>query len=140
MNNSNLDTLITDRTAQDVATGTEKGFYNVSDIHRINSYIEYLSDAFGLNLTVENVSLAQPLTLSQINDILNNVKYLRAAGYVSNDTPATPSAFNWNYQKANDVEKIICSISEFFESSKIDKLYSGTFRAGKHIKFRGSQL
>lgn len=139
MNNSNLDTLITDRTAQDVATGTEKGFYNVSDIHRINSYIEYLSDAFGLNLTVENVSLAQPLTLSQINDILNNVKYLRASGYVSSDTPQTPIAVNWDYIKANNLEKILFSLNEFYQSKQIDKIYSGTFRAGGQIKFRGAK-
>ena len=40
MYNPNLEKLITDRTAQDVATGAKKGFYNVSDIQRINSYIE----------------------------------------------------------------------------------------------------
>ena len=34
-----LEKLITDRTAADVAGRTAKGFYNLSDISRINSYI-----------------------------------------------------------------------------------------------------
>lgn len=138
MNNPNLDPLITDRTAQDVATRTEKGFYNVSDIQRINSYIEYLSDVLGLNLTVTDVSLGQALTRAQMDDIINNVNAIRAAWYVANDTPQTPIAVNWDYKKANNIEKILKALDEFYQSTQIDKLYSGTFRAGNQIKFRGA--
>ena len=138
MNNPNLDPLITDRTAQDVATRTEKGFYNVSDIQRINSYIEYLSDVLGLNLTVTDVSFGDVLTREQMDDIINNVNAIRAAWYVASDTPQTPIAVNWNYVKANDIEKILKALDEFYQSSQIDKIYSGTFRAGNQIKFRGA--
>lgn len=138
MNNTNLNPLITDRTAQDVATRTEKGFYNVSDVQRVNSYIEYLSDALGLNLTVTDVSLGQALTRAQMDAILSNINAIRAAWYVASDTPQTPIAVNWNYQKANNIEKILKSLDEFYQSSQIDKIYSGTFRAGNHIKFRGA--
>ena len=138
MNNPNLESLITDRTAQDVATRTEKGFYNVSDIQRINSYIEYLSDVLGLNLTVTDVSLGQALTRAQMDDIINNVNAIRAAWYVASDTPQTPIAVNWDYKKANNIEKILKALDEFYQSTQIDKLYSGTFRAGNQIKFRGA--
>ncbi len=138
MNNPNLDPLITDRTAQDVATRTEKGFYNVSDIQRINSYIEYLSDVLGLNLTVTGVSLGQALTRAQMDDIISNVNAIRAAWYVASDTPQTPIAVNWDYKKANNIEKILLVLDEFYQSTQIDKLYSGTFRAGSQIKFRGA--
>lgn len=138
MNNSNLDPLITDRTAQDVSTGTKKGFYNVSDIQRINSYIEYLSDVLGLNLTVTGVSLGQALTRAQMDDIISNVNAIRAAWYVASDTPQTPIAVNWDYKKANNIEKILKALDEFYQSTQIDKLYSGTFRAGNQIKFRGA--
>ena len=138
MNNPNLDPLITDRTAQDVATRTEKGFYNVSDIQRINSYIEYLSDVLGLNLTVTDVSLGQALTRAQMDDIISNVNAIRAAWYVADDTPITPIAVNWDYVKANNIEKILKALDEFYQSTQIDKLYSGTFRAGSQIKFRGA--
>ena len=107
MNNPNLDTLITDRTAQDVSTGTQRGFYNVSDIQRINSYIEYLSDVLGLNLTVTDVSLGQALTRTQMQSIIDNVNAIRAVWYVASDTPQTPIAVNWDYVKANNIEKIL---------------------------------
>ena len=138
MNNSNLDPLITDRTGQHVATGTKKGFYNVSDIQRINSYIEYLSGVLGLNLTVTDVFLGQALTRAQIDDIISNVNSIRAAWYVASDTPQTPIAVNWDYVKANNIEKILKALDEFYQSTQIDKLYSGTFRAGHQIKFRGA--
>ena len=138
MNNPNLDPLITDRTTQDVTTGTKKGFYNVSDIQRINSYIQYLSDVLGLNLTVTAVSLGQALTRTQMQSIIDNVNAIRAAWYVANDTPQTPIAVNWDYVKANNIEKILKVLDEFYQSVQIDKLYSGTFRAGNQIKFRGA--
>lgn len=138
MNNPNLDPLITDRTSQDVATRTQKGLYNVSDIQRINSYIEYLSDVLGLNLTVTGVSLGQALTRAQMDAILSNINAIRAAWYVADDTPITPIAVNWDYKKANNIEKILKALDEFYQSTQIDKLYSGTFRAGSQIKFRGA--
>lgn len=138
MNNPNLDPLITDRTAQDVATRTEKGFYNVLDVQRVNSYIEYLSDVLGLNLTVTDVSLGQALTRAQMDAILSNINAIRAAWYVASDTPQTPIAVNWDYKKANNIEKILLALDEFYQSTQIDKLYSGTFRAGSQIKFRGA--
>ena len=138
MNNPNLDPLITDRTTQDVTTGTKKGFYNVSDIQRINSYIEYLSDVLGLNLTVTDVSLGQALTRTQMQSIIDNVNAIRAVWYVASDTPQTPIAVNWDYVKANNIEKILKVLDEFYQSVQIDKLYSGTFRAGHQIKFRGA--
>ena len=138
MNNPNLDPLITDRTTQDVTTGTKKGFYNVSDIQRINSYIQYLSDVLGLNLTVTDVSLGQALTRTQMQSIIDNVNAIRAVWYVASDTPQTPIAVNWDYVKANNIEKILKVLDEFYQSVQIDKLYSGTFRAGHQIKFRGA--
>ena len=138
MNNPNLDPLITDRTSQDVAQRTQKGFYNVSDVTRVNSYIEYLSDVLGLNLTVTDVSLGQALTRAQMDAILSNINAIRAAWYVADDTPITPIAVNWDYVKANNIEKILLALDEFYQSVQIDKLYSGTFRAGSQIKFRGA--
>lgn len=137
MNNPNLEPLITDRTAADIGL-TAKGFYNTSDITRINSYISYLSDVLELGLTVNNVTLGQKLTRAQMQAILDNINAIRAAWYVSSDTPNTPQPFNWDYQKANDIEKILLALDEFYQSVQIDKLYSGTFRAGHQIKFRGA--
>lgn len=138
MNNANLAALITDRTAADVLNKTEKGYYNIADIQRINSYIQYLSDVLSLNLTIETFIIGEELTRAEMESILNNINTIRAAWYVADDTPQTPEAFAWNYEKANDVERILQALDEFYQSVQIDKLYSGTFRAGAQIKFRGA--
>lgn len=129
--------LVLDRTITDVETGTEKGFYNVSDIERINSYIEYLAEELDLELTIVNPSLGEALTLAKIQGIIDNVNSIRNVWYVAEDTPVTPTATAWDYVKANNIEKILQALYDFMVSSKIDKLYSGTFRSGNHIKFRG---
>ena len=139
MNKPNLEPLVTDRTAQDVSTGTKKGFYNVSDVQRVYSYIQYLSEELGLNLNVYEFFIGEILTREQMNDIIDNVNTIRASLYVSSDTPQTPIAANWDYIKANNLEKILFSLNEFYQSKQIDKIYSGTFRAGGQIKFRGAK-
>ena len=137
MNNPNLEPLITDRTQTDVGV-TAKGFYNTSYITRVNSYISYLSEVLELGLTVNNVTLGQKLTREQMQDIIDNINAIREAWYVASDTPNTPQPFNWDYEKANNIEKILLALDEFYQSVQIDKLYSGTFRAGSQIKFRGA--
>lgn len=129
--------LIFDRTQQDVANRTAKGLYNVSDIARINSYIEYLADNLNLTLEIITPNLGEALTLSKIQTIINNVNDIRSKWYVASDTPTTPVATNWDYVKANNIEKILQALYDFMVSVKRDKLYSGTFKAGSQIKFRG---
>ena len=89
-------------------------------------------------MTVTDVSLGQALTRAQMNAILDNINTIRAVWYVASDTPQTPIAVNWDYVKANNIEKILLALDEFYQSVQIDKLYSGTFRAGHQIKFRGA--
>lgn len=138
MNNPNLPPLIMDRAAKDVTERTDKGFYNLSDIERVNSYISYLSDELKLNLTVDTVTFGEVLTRAEMQSIIDNINAIRAAWYVATDTPQTPIPLAWDYRKANDLEKIVKALDEFYQSVQIDKLYSGTFRAGSQIKFRGA--
>lgn len=130
------DKLIFDRTIADVNNRTSKGFYNVQDIKRINSYIEYLSANLGLSLEIINPNLGEALTLSKIQVIINNVNSIRKNWYVASDTPVTPIATSWDYEKANNIEKILQALYDFMISAKNDRLYSGTFSSGSHIKFR----
>ena len=130
-----MNKLIFDRTAQDVSTRTEKGLYNVSDIQRINSYIKYLSDELGLNLTVTDVILGEKLTKAKMQSIIDNVNKIRSVWYVASDTPQTPLPVSWNYQKANNIEKILQALYDFAISVQADIKYSGTFVAGQEIIF-----
>lgn len=137
-----MDKLIFDRTLQDIQQGavTYKGYYNVSDIERVNSYIEYLATELSLDLPKVNITFGQALTKGILGTIINNVNELRKAWYVADDTPATPIPSGWDFNKANAIEKILQHLYDFMVSSKTDNLYSGTFRAGSQIKFRGDTL
>lgn len=130
-----MEKLIYDRTLQDVQNKTVKGYYNRSNIIRINSYIRYISEALNLGLTVVDPVLGEPVT-DYLTSAINNINTIRAVWYVAEDTPNTPTPFAWNYSKANDIEKIIQAFYDFIISVDNDKLYSGTFRAGSHIKIR----
>ena len=137
-----MDKLIFDRTLQDIQQGavTYKGYYNVSDIERVNSYIEYLATELSLSLPKVNITFGEALTKQILGTIINNVNELRKAWYVADDTPATPIPSGWDFNKANAIEKILQHLYDFMVSSKTDNLYSGTFVAGNQIKFRGDTL
>ena len=137
-----MDKLIFDRTLQDIQQGavTYKGYYNVSDIERVNSYIEYLATELSLSLPKVNITFGEALTKQILGTIINNVNELRKAWYVADDTPATPIPSGWDFNKANAIEKILQHLYDFMVSSKTDNLYSGTFVAGSQIKFRGDTL
>ena len=130
-----MNKLIYARTSQDVTQRTEKGFYNVSDIQRINSYIQYLSDELGLNLSIIQPIFGEMLTRNKLQSIIDNVNKIRSVWYVAADTPSTPQPIGWNYTKANNIEKILQALYDFAISVQQDIKYSSTFTAGQEIIF-----
>lgn len=132
-----MDKLIFDRIEKDILEKTVKGYYNVSDINRINSYIRHIAEYLGLELTVQDVVFGEEFTNIKMQAILDNIKAIRAVWYVASDTPATPTPLKWDYKKANDVEKILQALYDFVVSEQHEVIYSGTFVAGNQIVFRG---
>lgn len=133
-----MDKLIFDRVLADVENMTVKGKYEYTDLNRINSYIDYLSDYLDLGLTTHTFIMGEVLTKEQMESIIDNINTIREHWYVSSDTPTTPETLTaWDYLKANDIEKILQALYNFAISVQRDKKYSGTFRAGSHIIFRG---
>ena len=132
--------LIFDRILQDIEQKTQKGYYNLSDIERITGFCQQLASELGIVLTPISFVLGEKVSRSKMQIIIDNVNKIRQNWYVATDTPQTPNPINWDYKKANDLEKILQDLYDFLISTKIDKLYSGTFKAGKQIKFRGANL
>lgn len=134
-----MEKLIFDRTNIDVLNKTPKGFYNLSDVNRILEYIRYIRDyigrteefpvtfAFGDYITIQDMLLI----LREIEEIINQ-------WYIADGMPDVPTVRhndNWDYNKANDIEKILNSLYEFILSDQKDHYYMGTFRSGQLIKF-----
>lgn len=132
-----MEKLIFDRIEKDILEKTSKGYYNINDIQRINSYISTIADFLGLSLEINDVFLGEQISNEKMQKILDNIKEIRRVWYVAEDTPATPLPLRWDYNKANDVEKILQALYDFVVSSQHEKIYSGAFVAGNQIVFRG---
>lgn len=136
MNAPPKEKLIFDRTIVDIRNRTAKGYFNLSDAQRLAAWVQYFNDELGLGLTIYQFTFAEDLTRAKFQTIIDNVEAIKAALPKANNEPAKQIPVAWDWQKENALEKILQIAWEFYYSSNIDNLYSGTFRAGNHIKFR----
>ncbi|HJC21883.1 MAG TPA: hypothetical protein H9707_09025 [Candidatus Butyricicoccus avicola] len=145
-----LDNLIFDRTQADVnrvktltqkliagtATGAEKsewlagmkGAYNASDLNRVGSAVEYLTDtlySMGYNVPTvpkDDWTKTDIPTQTQMTRYIENIHTLRDhLPYVAPDAPE--SATGLDYQKANNIEEILYTLEQVLiamqENSKL---------------------
>lgn len=139
-----LDTLITDRTAADVARAEElsakgisgmtpaelaeylagmKGAYNAADLNRVNEAMEYLAERFrgygytGLTLRCVPVWTVTGIpTAAQMGDYLANLAALRGVlAVITAPVPADMDGLTW--QEANDIERILKDIDQILTNA-----------------------
>ena len=122
--------MVYDRTLSDVANKASKGYWNISDLNRIEKAIKEMSDYLNLGLITKTWILGESISLSEYNLIYNNINAIRLAWYSATDTPPTPTANCFNYSKANDLEKILSDMIDFKISKETDKTYSGQIYSG----------
>lgn len=77
-------TFITDRTREDVLLGNEKGFYNHTDLNRVESAVAAISNALGLELSTKTDWAVPDIyspdtwpTEAQLTRYLSNVTRIR---------------------------------------------------------------
>ena len=135
-----IDILITDRTASDVSrhaalarksfaemTAEEqlewstsmKGSYNATDLNRVGQAIKYVENqlhAYGYTIhttpktdwTMDDIP-----TLEQLNHVIADVQTCRNKLSLPSSTPSVPVSMElFNYEKANDIEKILKQVYE----------------------------
>lgn len=152
--------MITDRTEQDVARwkelhdkgwaamtkaeqtewlGEMKGRYSHTDMNRVESAVEDLSARF-----VEGGYLLSPLstktdwnlwsvpTRTDMERYLGNVATLRGLVTVYPNTPAVPTIDQrLNYERANDIEKILVDLQDILEKTPQSWFYAGEIYSGE---------
>lgn len=125
--------LIFDRTLSDIINRTAKGYYNLSDLQRIQSWIAYLSEELDLNLSTYNFILGERLTRARLEAIINNIQTIINVFYEGHSTtpPNLPWGIAWDITKANDIEHILSLANDFLEASKNDSLIANTFYSGE---------
>lgn len=135
-----IDTLITDRTEQDVVDwqtlkdveyslmtlnqksmwdSDMKGSYNISDLNRVAQALIYLKNelnGYGYyvpTLTAKTDWVVTDIpTITQMSNYLTDVSNLRNVLSLPSDTPTVPTTMNlFTYSEANDIENI-CVIIE----------------------------
>ena len=95
--------------------GEMKGAYNASDLNRVGSAVEYLTDtlySMGYNVpTVHKTDWAETdiPTQSQMTTYLQNIQNLRdCLPYVAPDAPTDMTGLT--YQEANNIEEILYTL------------------------------
>ena len=133
-----IDTLIFDRTQNDVENKTKKGHYNSEDLNRVGAAMVYVRDRLkdnGYDIEID------PYTAWAMSDIpsqsymdyyLACVSTLRGAMALPIETPEAPStAENLTYVAANNIEKIIELVDQMLTNSIAFVWYSGEVYCGE---------
>lgn len=131
-------TLITDRTAMDVAQKTTKGFYNATDLNRVGAAVEYVAGRFqllGYDCPVsvkKDWSESDTPTASQMEVYRQNIVTLRRQIAVMQSTPETPETIRQlDYIRANNIEQILMDLDFLISNITKSWFYSGEIYAGE---------
>lgn len=110
-----IDTLVTDRTQKDVANGTGKGYYNYTDLNRVNAAAAYLVEELeGAGYAVPGFSAQQEWGMSSIptvekmDEYLRNIRVIRDVLSVNSSIPSSMSFLG--YIGANNIEKALVEV------------------------------
>ena len=87
-----------------------KGALNTSDLERIRSNTQLISDVLDIGLDVPDVPELR--NESYFAKVLENIEIIRSTYMVHSTTPATPEAPLNTYEKWNDIEKILEDVYE----------------------------
>lgn len=133
-----IDTLITDRTAQDVAQLTAKGHYNATDLNRVGEATRYIADrlnGYGYAVEVTGRSDWTGMDIPRQGDMdayLGDVKRLRRTIAVMKTTPAGPEGMaGLDWARANDIEKILVDLEFLINNMAAAWFFSGEIFCGE---------
>lgn len=130
--------LVTDRTARDVADGTEKGFYNASDLSRVGAACGYVAGRLrACGYAAEVVAkidwtMADIPTESDCARYLENVRVLRDVLALGDGTPGVPESMEFlDCMQANDIEKILEDVDDSIVRMMAAYCYAGEIYGGE---------
>ncbi len=130
-----FNTLITDRTALDVAQETSKGFYNVDDLNRVEEAVKELNTTLAADgypvgaITKTNWSKKDFPTENEMQRFLLNITLLKNRFHPSE--VETPASMKWlGYAGANNIEQILFDIEGMRKKMIEEYRYCGTITCG----------
>ena len=112
-----LETLITDRTAADLADETDRAYIAYTDLNRVEEACALLAGRLGVTIQTKAWKMEDFRTDTEMYRLLNNIKTLRAAYYTKASTPAIPAKITYeNIYQANDIEQILKDLGDMYDS------------------------
>lgn len=112
-----LDTLITDRTTEDLAADLDKVYADYICLNRVEEACAFLAQCLGVDIQTKTWKMEDFRTDTEMERLLGNIKKLREAYYVKNSTPATPKKITYtSIYQANDIEQILKDLGEVYDS------------------------
>lgn len=144
-----IDTLVTDRTLNDLDKLNAKGTYNWTDMNRVGSALNYLAtllNSYGYAVTLTDVKTNwaknDDPTPEQLNQYLANLRTIRTVLTLPASTPALPQRIQatsteakdgLNIEGANNIEKMLVSIEDTVNRMVAAWFYSGEIYCGEVI-------
>lgn len=148
--------MVTDRTAQDVETAKalraklqsgqslttaeetaiERGTCTITMLNRVESKQKELAqilNEYRYMVSIDNKinwTYSDIFTQQDHERLLNNLNKLREAFFIYTNTPPTPT-YLYNYQNANDVEKILVDIEAMIDDMLLRFRECNTFYCGE---------
>lgn len=138
--------LVTDRTQADVTAGNEKGIYQASDLNRVGAAMSYVAERlveFGYNPSINpktDWEDTEWVNQSQAAHYLADLAELRKQITIFYTTPEVPARLTatgpntkdgLNYERANDIEKILEDIDRLLTLILQNLLYAGEIFSGE---------
>lgn len=138
--------LVTDRTQADVDAGNEKGIYQASDLNRVGAAMNYVAERlteFGYDPHISPKTDWEDtdwMTVSDGERYLADLAKLRSQIAVFSTTPEVPPRLlatgpqakdGLNYERANDIEKILEDIDRLLSLILTNLLYAGEIFSGE---------
>lgn len=125
-----IDALITNRTG---------GYYNISDLNRVETAFEYLRDkmnnSYGFNLAIPtktNWTNTDNVIHSDMERYRQNVAKIRDAIAMPVGTPPTPASMNkLTAKQANDIERILQDVEQMLNNIAHTWRHSGVNNSGQ---------
>mgnify|MGYP001771472794 CR=1 FL=1 len=115
--------------------GGLKGCYNISDLNRVESAVQYISDLLN-NLGYENKvntklwEFGEMFTSEHVERYLQNIKNIRSAITVSSNVPEVPLSYK-PYINANKIEEILYRINEIIINMTQNFIHCGVANCGQ---------
>jgi hypothetical protein len=122
-----------DRSQTDIDNKTSKGYYNATDLNRIEQDCAYLAGIFGVTISTRAWARTDFPTPGEFDRILANLNTLRDAFFTYQNTPSTPHNPVNEFHKANDIEQILHDLYTLYEDNQRAVMYAGEPYAGQMI-------